>query len=290
MANSEHPPRVSGLSDLAGGYRFLLCDAWGVLHNGIRAYPAAVDALMQAREGGLTVLVLTNAPRPKGQVMKQFERFGVDHAAFDDIVTSGEAAREYLAARPGTRAFFVGAERDRNVFDGTGIELTDENEAALIACAGLFDDERETPEDYAGRMRGWVARGLPFVCANPDKGVERGDRILWCAGALAEKYASLGGETIILGKPHAPIYATAMRRFAALAGGAVDPASVLAIGDAAETDLRGANDAGLDVLFVTAGIHADAFGARHEPDGAAVGAFLAGHRLGARAYIPHLAW
>ena len=189
--------------------------------------------------------------------MKQFERFGVDHAAFDDIVTSGEAAREYLAARPGTRAFFVGAERDRGVFDGTGIELTDENEAALIACAGLFDDDRETPEDYAERMRGWVARGLPFVCANPDKVVERGDRIVWCAGALAEKYASLGGETIILGKPHAPIYATAMRRFAELAGGAVDPATVLAIGDAAETDLRGANDAGLDVLFVTAGIHAE---------------------------------
>ena len=290
MTNSDHPPRVAGLSDLTGDYRFLLCDAWGVLHNGIRAYPAAVEALRRARAAGLTVLVLTNAPRPKADVMKQFERFGVDHAAFDDIVTSGEAAREYLAARPGTKAFFVGAERDRGVFDGTGIELTDEHDAALIACAGLFHDDRETPEDYVDRMRGWVARGLPFVCANPDKVVERGDRILWCAGALAEKYASLGGDTIILGKPHGPIYATAMRRFAELAGGMVDPAAVLAIGDAAETDLRGANDAGLDVLFVTAGIHAEAFGARHEPDSAAVGAFLAGHRLGARAYIPHLAW
>lgn len=290
MANSDHPPRIRGLSEIAGGYRYLLCDAWGVLHNGIVAYPAAVDALIRAREAGLTVFVLTNAPRPKEAVMKQFERFGVDHDAFDDIVTSGDAAREYLAARRGAKAFFVGADRDRGVFDGTGITLTGDDEATLIACSGLFDDDRETPDDYAERMRGWIARGLPFVCANPDKVVERGDRIVWCAGALAEKYASLGGETIVLGKPHAPIYATAMHRFAASAGGAVDPGAVLAIGDAAETDLRGANDAGLDVLFVTAGIHAERFGAREAPDGAAVGAFLAEHRLGARAFIPHLAW
>jgi HAD superfamily hydrolase (TIGR01459 family) len=290
MANSNHPPRVRGLSDLAGGYGHLLCDAWGVLHNGVRAYPAAVDALIRARDAGLIVFVLTNAPRPKSEVMKQFERFGVDHRAFDDIVTSGDAAREYLAARPGTKAYFVGADRDRVVCDGIGINLTGDDEAALIACTGLFDDDRETPEDYAERMTGWLARGLPLVCANPDKVVERGDKIVWCAGALAEKYASLGGETIILGKPHAPIYATAMRRFADFAGGAVDPATVLAIGDAAETDLRGANDAGLDVLFVTAGIHAERFGARHEPDGVAVAAFLAEHRLGARAYVPHLAW
>ena len=290
MPNSAHPPRIGGLSEIAGDYRYVLCDAWGVLHNGIRAYPAAVDALIRVRDAGLKVFVLTNAPRPKADVMMQFERFGVDHRAFDDIVTSGDATREYLAARPGVNAFFVGADRDRAVFDGLGINLTGEGEAALIACTGLFNDDRETPEDYSERMAGWVARGLPLVCANPDKVVERGDRIVWCAGALAEKYASLGGETVVIGKPHAPIYAAAMHRFAEAAGDPVDPAAVLAIGDAAETDLRGANDAGLDVLFVTAGIHAERFGARHAPDGAAVAAFLAEHRLRARAFIPHLAW
>ena len=290
MANSVHPPRIGGLSDIAGDYRYVLCDAWGVLHNGIRAYPAAVEALIRAREAGLKVFVLTNAPRRKSDVMKQFEVFGVDHRAFDDIVTSGDATREYLAARPGVNAFFVGAERDRSVFDGLGVNLTDEPEAEFIACTGLFDDRSETAEDYAGRMSEWIARGLVFVCANPDKVVERGSHIVWCAGALAEKYASLGGETVLIGKPHAPIYATAIHRFAEVAGGPIDPAAVLAIGDAAETDLRGANDAGLDVLFVTAGIHAERFGARHEPDGGAVAAFLAEHRLGARAYIPHLGW
>jgi HAD superfamily hydrolase (TIGR01459 family) len=188
MTNAIHPPRVSGLSDIVHGYRFLLCDAWGVLHNGVRAYPAAVDALTRARGAGLTVFVLTNAPRPKSEVLKQFERFGVDAAAFDDIVTSGEAAREHLAGLGGARAHYVGPERDRVLLDGLGLTLTADSEAELIACTGLFDDDRETPDDYAARMTGWVARGLTFVCANPDKVVERGDRLLWCAGALAQQY------------------------------------------------------------------------------------------------------
>jgi HAD superfamily hydrolase (TIGR01459 family) len=290
MTNTPNPSRVAGLSEIAGDYRFVLCDAWGVLHNGVRAYPAAVDALIRAREAGIVVLVLTNAPRPVGDVMKQFERFGVDPRAFDGIVTSGEAARDYLRARQGASAFYLGPERDRAVFEGLGLNLTGPEDAALIACAGLVDDERETPEDYAPRMAGWVERGLVFVCANPDKVVERGDRIIWCAGALADKYASLGGETVLFGKPHAPIYAIALARFGQIAGAPADPTAVLAIGDAAETDLRGANDAGLDVLFVTAGIHAEGFGPRHDPDGAAVSAFLIGHNLGARAYLPHLAW
>jgi HAD superfamily hydrolase (TIGR01459 family) len=290
MSNSTHPPRIRGLSDIASGYRYILCDAWGVLHNGLTAYRAAAEALAKARAGGATVFVLTNAPRPKAEVVKQFDRFGVDPAAYDDIVTSGEAAREHLAARPEARAHYVGPERDRILLDGTGLTLTSESEAELIACTGLFDDDRETPDDYVPRMRDWVARGLPFVCANPDKVVERGDRILWCAGALAERYAALGGEVVLFGKPHAPIYETALKRFALHAVGPVDPLEVLAIGDAAETDLRGADQAGIDVLFVTAGIHADRFGPREDPAAAAVDAFLSDYGIGARAYLPHLAW
>jgi HAD superfamily hydrolase (TIGR01459 family) len=290
MSNSNHPPRIRGLSEIAGGYRHLLCDAWGVLHNGVRAYADAVDALIHAREAGLTVLVLTNAPRPKAAVVKQFDGFGVDHRGYDDIVTSGDATRDYLAARPGTKALFVGAERDRGVFEGIGVTLAVDDEAELIACTGLYDDTTETPEHYDARMRGWIARGLPLICANPDKVVERGHEIVWCAGALAAKYAGMGGETVILGKPYAPIYASALRRFGEIAGGPVDPSQVLAVGDAAETDLRGANDAGLDVLFVTAGIHAERLGERHEPDAAEVATLLAEYGLGARAYIPHLAW
>lgn len=290
MANSIHPRRIAGLSEIAGDYRYLLCDAWGVLHNGLKAYDAAADALIRARKAGLVVFVLTNAPRPKAEVVKQFERFGVDPAAYDDIVTSGEAARGHLAARPGVRAHYVGPERDLVLLEGLDLELVGEGEAELIACTGLFDDDRETPDDYVARMRGWAARGLPFVCANPDKVVERGERILWCAGALAERYQALGGETVLFGKPHSPIYETALARFASFSGKCVDPSVVLAIGDAAETDLRGANEVGLDVLFVTAGIHAERFGPREAPGENAVRTMLAEHGLGARAFLPHLTW
>jgi HAD superfamily hydrolase (TIGR01459 family) len=290
MPNTTRPPRIRGLSEIASAYRFILCDAWGVLHNGVRAYSAASEALIRARRAGAIVFVITNAPRPKSAVLAQFARFGVDPRGFDDVVTSGETARDHLAAWRGSRVFHLGPERDRGLLDGLDLTLAEPSRASLIVCTGLFDDESETPEDYAERMRDWIGRGLPLVCANPDRLVERGDRFVWCAGALAETYARLGGETAIFGKPHRPIYDTALSRFAALAGGPVDPALVLAIGDAAETDLRGANDAGLDVLFVTAGIHAERFGAREHPDAAAVAAFLAEHCLAARAFMPQLEW
>ncbi len=290
MSNSTHPPRIGGLSEILADYRYILCDAWGVVHNGVKAYPAAVEALRQCRELGRKVLIITNAPRPKAQVLEQFTRFGVDHGAFDDVVTSGGAARDFLAARPGIRVFHVGAERDLMIYEGLDLTLSGEEGAEIISCTGLFDDESETPDDYAGSFARWRGRGLPLLCANPDKVVERGDKLVWCAGALAESYASIGGETIILGKPHRPIYETAMARFAGLAGGPLETGSVLAIGDAVETDLRGANDFGLDVLFVTAGIHAEAYGERETPDAAKVGAFLENAGIGARAFIPHLTW
>ncbi len=290
MANTPHPPRVGGLADIAADYRFILCDAWGVLHNGLTVYPAAAEALVRARAAGVGVFVLTNAPRPGAEVVKQFVRFGIDPAAYDDIVTSGEATRDYLASRPAARAHYVGPKRDMVLLEGVDVTLTGADDAEFIACTGLFDDERETPDDYRSRMEGWLARGLPFVCANPDRIVERGDRILWCAGALAERYAALGGETVLFGKPHAPIYETALQRFSALAGRPVLASEILAIGDAAETDLRGANAAGMDVLFVTAGIHAERFGPRGEPAEAEIRVFLTEYRVGARAYLPHLAW
>jgi HAD superfamily hydrolase (TIGR01459 family) len=223
-------------------------------------------------------------------VLEQFGRFGVDHGAFDDIVTSGEAARDFLAARPGTRLLHVGTERDLPIYDGLDLEIVGEDDADLVSCTGLYDDETETPDDYAERLKRWKARGLPMLCANPDKVVERGHRLIWCAGAIAERYAALGGETTIVGKPFRPIYQTAMARFETITGGPVDKRSVIAIGDALETDLRGAAGFGLDALFITAGIHAEAYGAREEPDAGKVGAALLDAGVSARAFMPHLTW
>src|SRR6185295_10694645 len=241
MPNTSTPAAVAGLSNLAPHYRYLLCDVWGVVHNGAEAIPEAGMALRHFRESSGRVLLITNAPRVKGQVVEQLDRFGVDRAAYDDVITSGEATREFLAGRPGERVYYIGPDRDRHVYEGLGVSATEIGDARMIVCTGLFDDNTETPDDYDERLHAWAERKLPMVCANPDIVVERGDRLLWCAGALAERYRVIGGPTIIFGKPHPPIYATALARIAKLAGKPVAPESILAIGDGVETDIRGAN-------------------------------------------------
>jgi len=203
---------------------------------------------------------------------------------------SGETAREVLAANGASKVLHVGPQRDLPLYDDLPLVLTGEDDCELVSCTGLFDDETETPEDYRPSFARWLARGLPLLCANPDVVVERGDRLIWCAGALAERYRELGGETIVVGKPHAPIYRLALDRIAAIAGGSVATSSVLAIGDGLETDVRGAVAQGIDVVFVTGGIHADAFGDRDAPDIAAVHAFLSSAGLGACGLLRRLTW
>ncbi|MCP4385039.1 MAG: HAD hydrolase-like protein, partial [Hyphomicrobiales bacterium] len=176
------------------------------------------------------------------------------------------------------------------IYDGIDIGLVDEAAADLISCTGLFDDETETPDDYADALARWKERDIPMLCANPDKIVERGHKLIWCAGAIAERYEAIGGMVVSLGKPHAPIFDASLERFGTLAGSPVTAGAILAIGDALETDLRGAAGAGIDALFVTAGIHADSYGPRENPDAGKVAAVLEDAGLAARAFIPHLTW
>jgi HAD superfamily hydrolase (TIGR01459 family) len=290
MRNSSSPAGVAGLSEIAGDYPFILCDVWGVIHNGVHAYRAAAEALSRYRGKGGRVLLITNAPRPKHVVVGQLDRFGVDRDAYDDIITSGDVARNFLAARPEARVFHLGPERDLPIYEGLPITLVGKDDADLISCTGLFDDTSETPDDYDDSLSRFIARGLPMLCANPDKVVERGDQLVWCAGALADRYEALGGETIVIGKPHAPIYAAALRRLGEIAGREIAKESVLAIGDGVGTDLRGAFDQSIDVLFVTDGIHAGELGPRDAPAEAAVHRFLAAAGLGARNFIARLTW
>jgi HAD superfamily hydrolase (TIGR01459 family) len=278
------------LADLASSYRGLLCDVWGVLHDGVAAYPRAGEALMQYRRQGGRVILITNAPRPKADVVEMLDKLGVPRAAYDDVVTSGETARSVLAARQGVRVYHVGPERDLPIYFGLHIEFSDEEECDLVSCTGLFDDERETPDDYIDSMREWQERGVPMLCVNPDIVVERGNRLVWCAGALAERYHEMNGETIVVGKPYAPIYERALERIAELVGEPISKSAVLAIGDGVDTDVRGAVGQGIDVLFATGGIHAGVFGPRDNPDIAKVHSFLATAGLGARALVTQLTW
>jgi HAD superfamily hydrolase (TIGR01459 family) len=180
---------------------------------------------------------------------------------FDAVVTSGVAARSELATRARGRKlamFHLGPERDRDVFEGLDVENVSADEAEVVLCTGLFDDDHETPEDYAGRLAELKERSLTMLCANPDIVVQRGGQLVYCAGALAREYEKIGGEVIYFGKPHPAIYDLTLETMRKTCGRTVT--RVLAVGDGMATDLAGANAMGFDALFVAHGIHAAELG------------------------------
>jgi HAD superfamily hydrolase (TIGR01459 family) len=256
------PPLLAGLSQLAPRYDLLLCDIWGVLHDGARAHPAASAALQRYRAGGGTVVLVSNAPRPGAAVAGQLAaEFGVPEGVFDAIVASGDVTRGLLAARPGVKLFHIGPDRDLPLFAGLDVRRVPLGEAELALCTGPWNDEVETAEDYRALLTALKARRLTLICGNPDVVVERGGRLVPCAGAIADLYVQMGGDTVYAGKPYAPIYRDALARAEALRGAALDRRRVLAIGDSVRTDLAGAAGQGLDCLFILAGIHAAELGA-----------------------------
>lgn len=249
------PTLAVGLSALSDLYDVLLCDVWGVIHNGREAFPVACEALARFRAGGGEVILISNAPRPNAGVIAQLDALGVPREAWSLVVTSGDATRRLLAERAPGPAWKIGPDRDDPLYEGLGLAFAELEEAAFVSCTGPFDDETETPEDYRERFRRAIERKMPMICANPDIVVQRGDKLIYCGGALAQLYEALEGQVLMAGKPHAAIYDLALAEAAKRRGAAVDRARVCCIGDGPRTDLRGANAQALDVLFIAAGIH-----------------------------------
>jgi len=265
------PPLTTHFATLASRYDVLLCDVWGVVHNGVTATVESCAALMRFRSQGGTVVLITNAPRPGEFVQGFIDKLDVPRQAYDTIVSSGDVTRALVAERAGERVFHVGPERDVPIFEGLDVEVVPIERADFVVCSGLYDDTRETPQDYVKLIDEMRTRKLAMICANPDVVVERGDHLVYCAGAIADLYAHAGGQVIYAGKPYRPIYEQALARAQALRGHAVDHARVLAIGDSVRTDLKGAAAFNIDSLFVTAGIHAQELGGRDQLDTAALG-------------------
>lgn len=248
--------QIAGLSDLADRYDVLLCDVWGVVHNGRESFPVSCAALARWRAEVGPVVLITNAPRPHGPIIDQLDSLGVPRAAWSEIVTSGDATRALIAQRAPGPAWTIGTERDSVLYDGLGLaQQLNPVGAAFIAITGPYDDDVETPEDYRERLTAAAEQGLPMICANPDIVVHKGEKLIYCAGALAQLYGTLGGEVIMAGKPHGPIYDLALAKAGGLLARPVDRARVLCVGDGLATDVKGANDQDLDVLFVASGIH-----------------------------------
>lgn len=247
---------ISGLSRVAERYDVVLCDVWGVIHNGREAFPAACDALARFQKDRGPVVLISNAPRPSAAIHEQLRGFGVADAAWSGFVTSGDATRSLLAARAPGPVWAIGPERDASLYAGLDLDFGDLETAAFICCTGPFDDNVEKAEDYRDRLTRAAMRKLPFICANPDLVVQRGDVLIDCAGALAKLYAQLGGEVLMAGKPFAPIYERSLLEAERLVGRPLDRSRVLCIGDGVGTDVKGANAQGLDLLYISGGIHA----------------------------------
>jgi HAD superfamily hydrolase (TIGR01459 family) len=247
------PRLLSGLSEIAPNHDALICDVWGVIHDGQRHHPAAAEALFRFKESHGPVILLTNAPRVPAEVAAQCASYGLPDGCYDAIVSSGGAARDELVRRSAAHTlplYYIGPDRDLPMIQGLDIARTGIDEAEVALCIGLVDDLHETPDDYADRLAAMKARGLTMLCANPDLVVHRGADLLYCAGSLAQNYAALGGDVIYYGKPHLPVYEAALKA-------AGNPAKPLAVGDGLLTDIRGANKAGLDVLFIADGVHGE---------------------------------
>jgi HAD superfamily hydrolase (TIGR01459 family) len=284
-------PLIEHLAPLVGGYDVLLCDVWGVVHNGVAAFAEACAALARFREEGGTVILITNAPRPDSAVMRILDRLAVPRVAYDAIVSSGDVTRGIVAARLNESVFHLGPQRDLPIFADLDVRFAPLESADYVVCSGLFDDTTETPESYRGMLAAMRARSLFMVCANPDIVVERGETLVYCAGALADAYAALGGEVLYCGKPHAPIYEAALAKAASLRGGTPPPLPrVLAIGDSVRTDLTGAASFGLDCVFVTSGLHAEQYGSRAAPDLKALNAMFEAANVAPKAIIRGLMW
>ena len=279
--------RIESFREIGGLYDVALCDVWGVLHNGVSTYNEASIALEAARGEGMTVVLITNSPRVAPRVVEQLRVIGVPDSAYDRIVTSGDVTRSLIAEGP-KKVFLLGPERDIGILEGLDVQRVEADEAESIICTGFFDDETETPDDYTDMLTAWAARKVPLICANPDLVVERGHRMIPCAGAMAAYYERLGGQTRIAGKPHRPIYEAALA--AAREVRSEFPLSrVVAIGDGMPTDVRGALDYGLDLLYISHGIHAREYVVDGHTDEAALGAFLAREQASPKWWMPRLA-
>jgi HAD superfamily hydrolase (TIGR01459 family) len=265
---------VTSIDAIAERYDAVFCDVWGVIHNGRRIFPEAAAALVGLRAAGKIVILLTNVPKPRGPIPGQLDRLGFPRGAWDAIVTSGDAIRAELALRAPGPMYKIGPPSDAALWDGLGLSLSNLDSALFVGISGLNDD-RETPGDYAETLRIALERDLELLCANPDIVVRVGERLIWCAGAIAREYATLGGRVILAGKPHAPIYALARRELATIAGSAVADTQILCIGDGVATDIFGANAQGLDSLFIASGVHGEALWTNGALDPAKVAAALA---------------
>ena len=257
---------LPAFAPLAERYDGFIVDLWGVVHDGVKPYPGAVDCLTRLRDMGKRVVMLSNAPRRNHAAQASMRGMGIADDLYTDILTSGEAVYRHLRDRPdawwqrlGTRVFHLGPARDRNVLEGLGLtEVATPAEAEFVLNTG--PDDHQNPTDMAEfeavlaecRAGGQEVGGLKMICGNPDLEVIRdGVRVL-CAGSLAVRYQQMGGDVRSLGKPDPAIYGPVFQMLD------LPPDRVMAVGDSLRTDIAGAAAVGVASCWVLGGLHGEA--------------------------------
>ena len=276
---------IDSLAEISDRYDALFCDLWGCVHDGMRAFPAALEALRAFREQGGAVVLVTNSPRPRASVETQIARMGVARDCWDVIATSGDSARAAMfAGVVGQKVWHIGEPHDAPFFeplrlldDPVAIERVALEEAEGIVCTGPFDPMAD-PAALRPQFLLAKSRGLKLLCANPDIVVDRGETREWCAGALAQLYTGMGGESLYFGKPHPPIYDLARRRLQQL-GRAVPDDRILAVGDGILTDVQGGMGENIDTLFISGGLARAETATADQPDPQRLAQFLTSARM-----------
>lgn len=282
------PHMLTGLNEIADHYDALIVDIWGVLHNGQAPFDGVDTALKNFRQQGGKILLLSNAPRPGPSAVNRLEAIGNSRDGFDDILTSGDAVRALMndMGKDGKKICHIGPDKDADLITGLDVEFVDEEAADAILFSGMYDDTKETPDDYADMLARFNARDLPLLCPNPDRTVQFGEQVIYCAGAIAETYENRGGAVVWVGKPYPMVYARARAMLRDMTG--LESPRLLAIGDGPKTDILGAEAAAIDALFIAGGL-AGASGADIEtPE--AISAILAEENTQARYAMRHLVW
>lgn len=237
------------LDDLPERYRVILCDLWGVVHDGFHLYEGAAERLRRFRGDGRKVVLITNAPRTSAAVEQQLARIGLPRDAWDGIATGGQAGIDHLKGSDGPVGF-LGTDDDRRILAEAGVRLAEDDSFSELGCTGL-PNRRGSPEDYFPLLESMANRRVRMHCLNPDRVVIHGGVREYCAGAIADLYVGLGGQVDFYGKPYPAIY-----RYALSLADHPGASEVLAIGDGLQTDILGAARMGFDAVFVTGGIHA----------------------------------
>jgi len=273
------------LAEIAASRKAWFCDVWGVLHDGISAFPAAVDACRAFLRSGGEVVLVSNSPRTSAPVLEHLQIAGVPRDCFTALVTSGDVTRGFVEVYAVEPMFHLGPERDKCLFEGLKVQFVSAKSAMVAVCTGFFDEDQETVEDYEPMLASLAVRGVPMICANPDLMVERGSRLMPCSGLLAQRYAALGQTVIQAGKPYAPIYQAAMRQLSR----PLPQSAILAIGDGIHTDIEGACAQGIDAIYIASRVN---LGEEAE-DGLTppmLDRLFAGKPFRPAAAMPHLRW